>query len=116
MIMEGEWFAPDKIMGAKTMTTFKKTATAALAALALSTAILASAGSAEARPRFHRGHGIGLGIVGALAVGGLLAASASNAYAEPVYEEDAPVRRCDMVERVNRFGDVVGYRKVCSRY
>ena len=67
------------------MTTFKKTATAALAALTLSTAILAGAG-AEARPRFHRGHGIGLGIIGALAVGGLLAASAGNAYAEPAYE------------------------------
>jgi hypothetical protein len=116
MIMEGEWFAPTQIMGAKTMTTFKKTATAALAALTLSTAILASAGGAEARSRFHRGHGIGLGIVGALAVGGLLAASASNAYAAPAYDDDVPVRRCDMVERVNRFGEVVGYRKVCSLY
>ena len=115
MIMEGEWFASNQTSGATLMTSFKKTATATLAALTLATTILASAGSAEARPRFHRGHGIGLGIVGALAVGGLLAAS-SNAYAEPVYEEDAPVRRCDMVERVNRFGEVVGYRKVCGLY
>ncbi|MDR6869449.1 hypothetical protein J2Y55_005649 [Bosea sp. BE125] len=97
------------------MTSFKKTATAALAALTLSTAILAGAGSAEAYPR-HRGWGVGAGIVGALAVGGLLAASANRAYAEPVYEEDAPVRRCEMVERVNRFGEVTGYRKVCSLY
>lgn len=98
------------------MTSFKKSVTAALAALTLGTAILASAGGAEARPR-HRGPhwGVGAGIVGALAVGGLLAASASSAYAEPVYE-DAPVRRCDLVERVNRFGEVVGYRKVCSVY
>jgi hypothetical protein len=97
------------------MTSFKKTATAALAALTLATAILASAGGAEARPRFHRGHGIGLGIVGALAVGGLLAAS-SNAYAEPVYEDDVPVRRCDRVARLNRFGEVIGTRRVCSYY
>lgn len=99
------------------MTTFKKSMTAALAALTLGTAILASAGGAEARPR-HRGPhwGVGAGIVGALAVGGLIAASASSAYAEPVYEEDAPVRRCDLVERVNRFGEVIGHRKVCSVY
>lgn len=98
------------------MTTFKKSVTAALAALALGTAILASAGGAEARPRYRGPHwGVGAGIVGALAVGGLIAASASSAYAEPVYE-DVPVRRCDMVERVNRFGEVVGYRRVCSVY
>jgi len=110
MIKEGEWFAPDRIMGAKTMTTFKKTATAALPALTLSTAILVSAGSAEARSRFHRRHGIGLGIAGALA------ASSRSADAESAYDYDEPVRRCDMVERVNRFGEVVGYRKVCSLY
>ncbi|WP_181832540.1 hypothetical protein [Bosea caraganae] len=99
------------------MTTFKKSMTAALAALTLGTAILASAGGAEARPR-HRGMhwGVGAGVVGALAVGGLLAASASNAYAEPVYEDDAPIRRCDLVERVNRFGEVIGHRRVCSVY
>ncbi|SFI98210.1 hypothetical protein SAMN05216304_10420 [Bosea sp. OK403] len=113
--MEGEWFAPDWTSGDTIMTRFKKTATAALAALTLSTAILAGAGSAQAYPR-HRGWGVGAGIVGALAVGGLLAASANRAYAEPVYEDDAPVRRCEMVERVNRFGEVVGYRKVCSLY
>ncbi|SFI46159.1 hypothetical protein SAMN05216304_102858 [Bosea sp. OK403] len=113
--MEGEWFAPDWTSGDTIMTSFKKTVTAALAVLTLSTAILAGAGSAQAYPR-HRGWGVGAGIVGALAVGGLLAASANRAYAEPVYEEDAPVRRCEMVERVNRFGEVVGYRKVCSLY
>lgn len=98
------------------MTSLKKTATATLAAFTLATTILASAGGAEARPRFHRGHGIGLGVVGALAVGSLLAATAGNAYAQPVYEDDAPVRRCDMVERFNRFGEVVGYRRVCGFY
>lgn len=94
------------------MTSFKKASAATLAALVLATTLAAS--GAEARPRFHRGHGWGIGAgIAALAVGGLLA---SRAYAEPVYEEDAPVRRCDMVERVNRFGEVVGYRKVCSLY
>jgi hypothetical protein len=95
---------------------FRKIALSTLAALTLATTLAAS--GAEARPRFHHGRawGIGAGIVGALAVGGLLAASAGNAYAEPVYDEDAPVRRCDMVERVNRFGEVVGYRKVCLLY
>jgi hypothetical protein len=96
------------------MTSFRKTATAALAGLVLATTLAAS--GAEARPR-HRGvhWGVGAGIA-ALAVGGLLAASAHNAYATPVYEDDVPVRRCDMVERVNRFGEVVGYRRVCSLY
>ena len=115
------------------MTSFRKTATATLAALTLATAVLATAGSAEARPRYRHGWGVGAGIVearpryrhgwgvgagivGALAVGGLLAASAGNAYAAPAYDDDEPVRRCDMVERVNRFGEVVGYRKVCSLY
>ena len=92
--------------------TLRKTVTATLAALTVATTLAAS--GAEAGP-LHRRHGwgVGAGIVGALAVGGLLAASASRAYAEPVYDEDAPVRRCEMVERVNRFGEVVGYRKVC---
>jgi hypothetical protein len=48
--------------------------------------------------------------------GGLLAASASSAYAEPAYEDDVPVRRCELVERLNRFGEVVGHRRVCSVY
>jgi hypothetical protein len=96
-------------------TTLRKTAAATLAALTLATTLATS--GAEAGPLYRRhGWGVGAGIVGALAVGGLLAASANRAYAEPVYDEDAPVRRCEMVERVNRFGEVVGYRKVCSFY
>ncbi len=98
------------------MTTFRKSMAATLAAFTLGTALLASAGGAEARPRYRGPYwGVGAGIVGA-AVGGLLAASAGRAYAEPVYEEDAPVRRCELVERINRFGDVVGHRRVCSLY
>lgn len=96
------------------MTAFRKTATATLAALTLGTALLASLG-AEAAPR-HRHWGVGAGIVGALAVGGLLAAASRPAYAEPAYVEDEPVRRCELVERVNRFGEVIGQRRVCSVY
>ncbi len=94
---------------------FRKIALSTLAALTLATTLAAS--GAEARPRFHghgRGVAIGAGLIGALAVGGLLAAS-SNAYAAPAYGyDDEPVRRCDTVERVNRFGEVVGYRRVCG--
>ncbi|MGO4664608.1 hypothetical protein [Bosea sp. 2RAB26] len=99
------------------MTTFRKSMAATLAAFTLGTALLASVGGAEARPRYRGPYwGVGAGIVGALAVGGLLAASTGRAYAEPVYEEDAPVGRCDLVERINRFRDVVGHRRVCSLY
>lgn len=97
------------------MTRFKTIATATLAALTLATALAAT--SAEAGPRYwgHRGYrwGAGAGIVGALAVGGLIAASA----ARPAYGYyDGPVRRCDMVERINRYGEIVGYRRVCGYY
>ena len=94
------------------MTRFTRTAAAALTALTLSTALLTS--GAEARPRWH-GHGgaVAAGVIGAMALGGLFAASRS-AYAEPVYVEDAPVRRCEWVERYNRYGEVIGQRRVCS--
>ena len=92
---------------------FRKIALSTLAALILATTLAATA---EARPR-HRGMhwGVGAGLVGALAVGGLIAAG-SGAYAAPAYFYDEPERRCDLVERVNRFGEVVGYRRVCSLY
>ncbi|CAN1561255.1 hypothetical protein MCEMSEM23_02675 [Rhabdaerophilaceae bacterium] len=89
------------------MTSVKKTAAFALTALTLATAALASTG-AEARPRHW---GLGAAVIGGLAVGGLIAAS-NRAYAGPVYEEEAPVRRCALVERLNRFGEVV-VRRVC---
>ncbi|KPF71106.1 hypothetical protein IP69_07235 [Bosea sp. AAP35] len=97
------------------MTRFRKIATATLAALTLATTLAATA--AEARPRHwgHRGYGYGAGIVGALAVGGLLAAAASRpAYGG--YYAYGPVRRCDMVERINRYGEIVGWRRVCGYY
>lgn len=100
------------------MTAFKKSFAVAFTALTLSAAVMSSA--AEARPRHGYGWGVGAGIVGALAVGGLLAASSRPAYAygygEPAYAGYGPVRRCHLVERVNYYGDVVGHRRVCRTY
>jgi hypothetical protein len=94
------------------MTSFRKTATAALAALTLATTLAAS--GAEARPRYRGyGWGVGAGVVGALAVGGLLAAASGPAYGGYYY---GPVRSCDLVERFNRYGEVIGYRRVCGYY
>jgi hypothetical protein len=94
------------------MSAFKKTLTVALTALTLGTTVLANTG-AEARSRHHYRHwGVGAAIVGGLAIGGLLATSGGG-YAAPVYDEDVPVRRCSMVERVNAYGDVVGMRRIC---
>lgn len=97
------------------MTLSKKSIAAALAAVTLSATIMTS--TAEARPRY-RGAAIGAGIVGALAIGGLLAAASQPAYAygEPAYVSDGPVRRCHLVERVNYYGDVIGHRRVCRTY
>jgi hypothetical protein len=94
------------------MSAFKTTLAVALTALTIGTATLATASDAEARSRHHRHWGVGAAVLGGLAIGGLLAAR-SNAYAAPIYEEEAPVRRCAMVERVNVYGEVIGMRRVC---
>ncbi|MDP3408583.1 hypothetical protein [Bosea sp. (in: a-proteobacteria)] len=97
------------------MTRFKTFATATLAALTLATTLAAT--SAEARPRhwgYGRGPAIGAGIVGALAAGALVAAATRPAYGG--YYARGPVRQCDLVERINRYGEVVGYRRVCGYY
>ncbi|MCA0404534.1 MAG: hypothetical protein LCH39_00070 [Proteobacteria bacterium] len=86
----------------------KKSAALALAVLTLGSAALAT--GAEARPRHGWGWGAGAAVAGGLVLGSMIAAS--RAHAEPVYVEDeAP--RCFTVERFNRYGDVVGYRRVC---
>ncbi len=90
-----------------TMTRFKMIAAGTLAAT-----------TAEARPRYWghgRGAAVGAGIVGALAAGALVAAATRPSYAHGYYGY-APVRQCDMVERINRYGEVVGYRRVCGYY
>ncbi|MGE0564863.1 MAG: hypothetical protein AB7O50_10150 [Pseudolabrys sp.] len=94
-------------------TSFKtKTLAAALAAVTLGTAMIASSGDAQARPRFGAGLGVGL------AVGALVgAAAASHAYAGPSYVAPAYGYdvRCRWEERVNRWG-YVRTVKVCYRY
>ncbi len=100
------------------MTTFRKTTTAALAALTLAASLMAT--GAEARPRWgygyygHRGWGVGAGVAGAIAAGALIAGAARPAYGYGYYA--APVRSCDLVERLDRWGNVVGYRRGCGYY
>ncbi len=91
--------------------------TLAAAAVALSTigaAQIATTSAAEAAPRWRPVYGWGLaaGVLGGVALG---AALSRPAYAEPVapvYGEP-PRRECAMVERVNRWGEVIGVRRVC---
>ncbi|MDK9697832.1 MAG: hypothetical protein OEL76_15740 [Siculibacillus sp.] len=93
------------------MSTSKKILTAALVALTVATAGVASTGSAEAAPWHHRHHrhgGWGWG-AGGLATGLIIGSAIAS---RPVYAE--PVRRCTLVERVNRFGEVIGTRRVCT--
>ncbi|SIQ57494.1 MULTISPECIES: hypothetical protein [unclassified Bosea (in: a-proteobacteria)] len=95
------------------MTTFRKTLTATLAAATLATTVFASA--AEARPRWgyrYGGWGVGAGVVGALAAGAIIAGATRPAYAY----DPGPVRSCDLVERFDRWGNVIGYRRVCGYY
>ncbi|MGX5735984.1 hypothetical protein [Bosea thiooxidans] len=99
------------------MTTLRKTVLATLAAATLATTFIAS--GAEARPRWgygygygHRGWGVGAGVVGALAAGAIIASATRPAYGYYA----APVRSCDLVERLDRWGNVVGYRRVCGYY
>jgi hypothetical protein len=94
-------------MTAFTKTTFKNL-TAALAAVTLGAALIASSG-AEARPRFGAGLGVGLA-VGILAG----AAAASSAYAGPVYVAGYG-HRCRFEDRVDRWG-YVRTVKVCRAY
>ena len=82
---------------------------AALVALSLGAAVVASATPAAA------GHGWNAAVVGGLAagvlVGGAIAANAGPAYAvAPDYDEGA----CYLTRRpvVNAWGEVVGYRRV----
>ena len=85
-----------------------KILTGTLAALTLATAIAATSGDAQARPRF----GVGLGI--GFAAGALIgAAAASNAYAGPGYVVDPGYAECRYVERYNRWGHL-RVVKVCD--
>jgi hypothetical protein len=90
----------------------KKTLAAAAVALATVTAASTfTATSAEAFSRRDRiAMGIAGGVIGGLALGAAFAGR--PAYAAPVYDDYAPVRRCTLVERVNHWGEVT-VRRVC---
>ncbi len=89
------------------MSTSKKILTAALVALTVAAGSLATSGAAEAKP-WHHHHGWGWG-AGGLAAGLVIGSALAS---RPVYAE--PVRRCTLVERVNRYGEVIGTRRVCT--
>ena len=94
----------------------KKILTAALVALTLAGAGAASTGSAQAGGwHHHHGHRAAWGI-GGLATGLVIGSALASrpAYAAPVDVESA--RRCFWVERTNRWGEVIGTRKVCRTY
>jgi hypothetical protein len=109
MDMEAGWTAPKPRSKTMSKMSSKKNAILALAILTLGAAAFSS--GAEARPRHWGGWGYGAAAVaGGLVLGSVLAASSANA--EPAYIEDAP-RRCFTVERFNRYGEVIGERRVC---
>ena len=97
------------------MTIARKILTAALVAATLAGAAATTTAPAFAGPHHHHhgnwGWGVG-GLAAGLVIGSAL--SSSRTYDEPVYVE--PVRRCEIVERVNRWGEVIGTRRVCSTY
>ncbi|WP_137043059.1 hypothetical protein [Pseudolabrys sp. FHR47] len=86
---------------------FKKTLTAALAAVTLFTAVAASTSESQARPRY--GAAIGIGLVAGALIG---AAAASNAYGAD-YGYRIADRECGYIKRYDRFGRP-HYEKVCS--
>ena len=94
------------------MSTTRKILTAALVAVTVAAGSLAASGSAEAKPWHHHHNGWGWG-AGGLAAGLVIGSALASrpAYAESYVE---PVRRCTLVERVNRWGEVIGTRRVCT--
>lgn len=96
------------------MTDLRKTAAAALAALSLGGAALATAAPAEAGWGYRRGYGgaVAAGVLGGLAVGALVASS-GRAYAAPVYAGPS----CYLVKRryVNAWSELVVRREeICE--
>lgn len=86
----------------------KKILTVALAALTLATASIAASGSAQAGGWHHHHGGYGWGL-GGLAAGLVIGSAIAT---RPVYVE--PSVSCYRVPRVNRFGEVIGSRRVCE--
>ena len=93
------------------MSTAKTFAAAALVAATLVGTLATPAAAAPPFPHPHHHHdGWGWG-AGGLAAGLVIGSAIAASSTARAYEE--PVRRCMIVERVNRWGDVVGTRRVC---
>ena len=85
---------------------FKKSLTASIAALTLMAAVSTGATPASAR----NGGAIAAGIIGGLALGAMAAGAANSYYApRPVYAGSCWIERRAIT---NRWGDVVGYRRI----
>jgi hypothetical protein len=95
------------------MSTVRSILSATLVAATLSAATLGLSAGAFAGPppppppHHHHGPGWGWGL-GGLAAGVMLGSALAP---RPVYA--APIR-CTVVERVNRYGQVIGTRRVCT--
>ncbi len=98
----------------------RKILTAALVALTLAGAAVGSTGSAQAGPWPHGGHG-GHGNHGGWSHGSHGGWNHGfghghgwgRSWGGPAVVYVAPARRCFFVERTNRYGEVIGTRKVC---
>jgi hypothetical protein len=79
----------------------KSRISAALAAFTLVTALAATGGEAQARPRF--GLGLGIGLAAGTLIG---AAGVSRSYAGSAYLVDHGYDECRFVDRYDRWGNV----------
>jgi hypothetical protein len=92
------------------MTKFSKTTlTASIGALAIAASFAVSATPAAAGWHGHGyGGGLAVGLLGAAIVGGAIVASQPT-YAAPVYGGGCELQRRPVY---NRFGDVIGFRRI----
>ncbi len=106
------------------MNTLRKTLTAAVAALAVSSGALATVGSAEAGQRYGRHHGyhrgaaagpVIAGVIGGLALGALAASASrrSHAYDSGYGYAPAPVYGRGYAQSGYGYSDDYGYRSQC---
>jgi len=83
-------------------------AAVALATLTVTTSMVLTTSSAEARP-YGRGWGIGAGLVGAAIVGSAIAANEGYGYYNGY-------RRCGWTPQFDAFGNYVGRVRTCNYY
>jgi hypothetical protein len=103
MMTEATWppiFNPQE----RPMSTTTKIAALALTALTLTSAVVATAGQAQAHSRW--GAGLGFGIAA-----GLLGAAAYHGYGYPAYYG---YRRCHSIPQYDAYGSYIGTSRVCD--